>query len=116
MVCAFKNKMHSFHFRYLRQNGCNDCVRPGNGWYVRYSETLLKFRTLSIVENLKRSFKLGSVTSRVRFRSLFKNFSKFFRYHFTLLSKEEEKELIYYYLFTVLLPFFPHQANANVTH
>ena len=53
MVFSFENIMHPFHFRYLRLNGCNDCVRPGNGWYVPYSETLLKFRSLSILENSK---------------------------------------------------------------
>jgi hypothetical protein len=58
--------MHSFNFIHLRHNGCNDCVRPGNGWYVPYSETLLKFRTLSILRKFKA--KVGSVPLRVRFQ------------------------------------------------
>ena len=82
------------------------------------SETILKFRTLSIVENLKQScFKLGSVTLRVRFRSIFKNFrsvaftcyccgrKKYASNNFLIVSRR-----LYYYLFTVLLPFFP-QSN-----
>ncbi len=38
--------------------------------------------------------------------------TKFFHDHFTLLYKEE-KELIYYYLFTVLLPFFRPSSESE---
>ncbi len=61
MVFSFENIMHPFHFRYLRLNGCNDCVRPRNGWCISYSETLLKFRS-------KFNAKVGSVPLRVRFQ------------------------------------------------